>query len=272
MPKVGDIVRAKDIGQAGRGLVYWRECPVCGKGRWKRQKDNNRESGRCVSCATKSRPLIHKYNKNGEFVIVGINAKSASELGYAGRELMYKNACPTCGVEVWRTWQQLGMDCKECANLKLRERSKRQIGEAHPRWQGGRQIWKSGYVVLTLQPSHPFFAMTDTNHRVLEHRLVVAQSLGRYLETWEVVHHKNGNKQDNHLENLELLPHNAENVSAWQVTKRITALESEVAELKRQVKLLKWQNKELRQENPELNLGNEPNKCVEARRFAPDNG
>ena len=70
-------------------------------------------------------------------------------------------------------------------------------GKNHYNWKGGRNFDLDGYIRL-YKPEHPF-----NNHRyVLEHRLVMEDYLGRYLTKEEVVHHKNGIKNDNKLKNL----------------------------------------------------------------------
>jgi len=38
-----------------------------------------------------------------------------------------------------------------------------------------------------------------------EHRVIVEESLGRRLEPWEIVHHKDGDQSNNNLDNLEVL-------------------------------------------------------------------
>lgn len=73
-----------------------------------------------------------------------------------------------------------------------------------PTWIGGRQIC-DGYVRVWIADDSPFASMRHSRGGyVLEHRLVMAQTLGRSLFPSERVHHKNGQKQDNRPENLEL--------------------------------------------------------------------
>lgn len=63
----------------------------------------------------------------------------------------------------------------------------------------GRTI-KEGYVLL-FRPDHP----NAVGQYVAEHRLVMEKHLGRCLESWELVHHKNRIRDDNRLENLEIV-------------------------------------------------------------------
>jgi len=58
---------------------------------------------------------------------------------------------------------------------------------------------------------------------VYEHRWLMEQHLGRKLERHEHVHHKNGNRRDNRLENLEVMSsseHSREHMSPFIAKQR----------------------------------------------------
>ena len=76
-------------------------------------------------------------------------------------------------------------------------------GEKHGSWRGGR-INLTGYPAVLVEPGSLFESMASRIGYVLEHRLIVAQALNRPLRSTETVHHINGVKDDNRLENLQL--------------------------------------------------------------------
>jgi hypothetical protein len=64
----------------------------------------------------------------------------------------------------------------------------------------------NGYLMVRA-PDHPH---ADSKGYVRVHRLVMEKKLGRFLTPEEVIHHKNGEKQDNRPANLELVGSRAE--------------------------------------------------------------
>lgn len=86
-----------------------------------------------------------------------------------------------------------------CIACYGRRRSRGTPHEAAPslyrRWEvGDRYPDRNGYILVK---------MSDGSRRH-EHRIVYEEFLGRPLVSDETVHHKNGNRSDNGLENLEL--------------------------------------------------------------------
>ena len=86
-------------------------------------------------------------------------------------------------------------------------------GDKNPAWKGGVTYFRKHgnypsvkYVRCPLE----FVAMARRDGYVMEHRLLVAQAIGRPLLRKEVVHHDNHDALDNSLGNLLLFASNAD--------------------------------------------------------------
>jgi hypothetical protein len=163
----------------------------------------------CESSETSSMPTVQiswlgesESSKGGEKVIAGDRLPVIDAKG-RHRGMKQWEICPVCEQGRWVTDANLriprhtGM-CKICHNKYTSQQM-----EEHGRWRGGIRL-TGKYHATRLTVDSPFLPMARDSRYVYTHRLVMAQSLGRCLESWETVHHENGNKLDNRLENLRL--------------------------------------------------------------------
>ena len=160
--------------------------------------------------------------------------RKASERGMTGSNKYIFAPCLQCGQP---RWTQLLKNkprndrCKKCAGIGNK-------GEQSPFWKGGRYKDKAGYIYVRLNRDDFFYPMVNNMGYVFEHRLVSAKDLGRCLHSWEIVHHENGTKDDNRIENLQLVTDDRH--------KQITILENRIQLLEKRVTLLEAENTLLR--------------------------
>lgn len=155
---------------------------------------------------------------------------SLSNLEYHSRSNISRaprdpHTCPTCGVEyIARSGRQIyckpscntRRPCKETSCINPQCDKVATNGRAcpkcasrfyhygtynpEPRKVGKKKVDRSGYIAIRF-PEHPNANKTGY---VYEHRLVMSDHLGRPLTKQENVHHVNGDRKDNRLDNLEL--------------------------------------------------------------------
>lgn len=115
-------------------------------------------------------------------------------------------SCQFCGNEFRISQNRVdsgrGRFCsKKCISLWLGQKL---IGENSPNWKSGKFISQKGDVMI-LRPdrfSNP--SKSGWRRYIPEHRLIMENHLGRKLLKSELIHHLNGNKQDNRVDNLFL--------------------------------------------------------------------
>ncbi len=159
----------------------YKECLVCSTvfyaHRYKIKEGNAKFCSRV--CGIKGRRRVVPWNKD----LKGIHLSPGSEFK---KGVIPKNAVIfKKGHETWNKGK------------KLPELSE----ENHPGWKGGKYINDSGYI-LKLHKNHPSGLKKPY---LREHRLVLEAHLGRTLNKDEIVHHLNGDKTDNRVENLQIV-------------------------------------------------------------------
>lgn len=150
--------------------------------------------------------------------------KNSKELGKGYRGRFQYIRCPECNKPHWvalatiKDQRAKGL-CRSCVSSHIayanqhrlnsvdarRKRSISMRGSHNPAWKGGVFKTKGGYIELYIYPDNLFFPMASKTHRVKEHRLIMAKHLGRCLNPWEIVHHRNHIKDDNRIDNLQLV-------------------------------------------------------------------
>lgn len=96
-------------------------------------------------------------------------------------------------------------------------------GEDSPAFAGGRKVRSDGYIMILAPDDHPVHS--NPYPYVLEHRLVMEQHLGRYLEAEEVVHHIDGDPSNNAIENLQLFTNQSKHISIGHAHRGPLAME-----------------------------------------------
>lgn len=150
--------------------------------------------------------------------------KNGREIGYNCGYYFIWYACIDCGKEWWvhfKNNKPISLRCLSCDR-------KHRIYNAKP------TLMKNGYYKIKLASDDFFIQSARKDGFIYLHRLVMAKSLGRNLHSWEIVHHKNGDKKDNRIENLQLVSGDKHN--------QITIMENRIIRLESRITLLEAEN------------------------------
>ncbi len=156
--------------------------------------------------------MINRFNKSGIETLSGGIKVDWDDINAKGRYRKVKLLYPCCGkesyyntVSVNRLRRGQTSKCRACSQLNL-SKIKAQNAKDVLIHDGYKLIRLDSFPLEKFPILIPMLASTNCKvKRILEHRAIMAISLNRSLKANEVVHHINGMKDDNRLENLQLL-------------------------------------------------------------------
>ena len=137
-------------------------------------------------------------------------------------EQTHRGTCIDCGTSIARRSDR----CLACSQ---KGRIESISGPKNYAWKGGRSKDHYGYILVLANPEQ------RKGHRYrFEHTMVWEAANGPLPDQW-VIHHINGQKDDNRLENLEAMPRKKHNHRHSEHDRRILELEAEVRQLRKQL-------------------------------------
>jgi len=168
------------------------ECPTCAEKR--KRKNAKLQKNTCIDCGAPTsgvRCQLHANLANGE--------KRRISVINGWKEFNAKGRIGKRGTIGRRYSEEAKILAKQRAIERglpaafIEWRDKPKYGPDNPSWKGGRTIDTEGYVEIRINGKY-----------VREHRHIMEQMIERPLISTEQVHHRDGNRQNNAPENLEL--------------------------------------------------------------------
>lgn len=213
----------KPHGNSKRVYPFWKTCQHCNKpfpAYTKEQATRNKSCGKNCSAALTGlgnsgpKPIEQRKLTKVQCAVCGVEVLRADSW-------LKRVAAPTCSKQCNGALR--GQEWKKHAS-KGRSRWKpeseqalieRMTGATNPAWKGG-LTYRNRKGAYASQPIRyvrcpvQLLAMARKDGYVMEHRLLVAQAIGRPLTRAEAVHHVNHDATDNRLENLMLFATNGQ--------------------------------------------------------------
>lgn len=130
-------------------------------------------------------------------------------------------------IAIYKKAYKLGL--RKSQEIEFLNRSEAKKGEKGSNWKGGISYTKKGYRLVACPDHH----RADTRGYVMEHILVWERETGIAVPENCCIHHLNGDKTDNRIQNLCLMQHKAHTVFHHTGAKRSKETKEKISQAKR---------------------------------------